>query len=334
MGYIHGAHRHEEICVPERLDDYIAEDHPVRFIDAFVDGLDLVACGFQRAVPAATGRPGSAPGDLLKLSIYGSLYRLRSSRRLEPETHRNSALLWLLKTLQPAHKTIADFRKHHLKPRRQVCRTCTLFCKKLDLFGAELVAIDGSKLRAVNAKARHFTQDKLPKLLAQIDDRVEAYLQELAHSDQQADQGTVGGAQAEALAAKIEALQQRQLLYEGFQAQRLSSHQAQLSLTAPESRAMQRGKGRGTEGCYNVQTAVDAKHKLLVACEVTNDPGDRDWLSPMALQAQAVFDCGFEAVAETGYDHGHEVKACLEAGITPYVPRPITSANAKLGLFS
>jgi transposase len=334
MGYIHGANRHEEICFPERLDDYIAEDNPVRFIDAFVDGLDLVACGFQRAVPAATGRPGYAPGDLLKLYIYGYLYRLRSSRRLEQETHRNIELLWLLKKLQPDHKTIADFRKHNLKPIRQVCRTFTLLCKKLDLFGAELVAIDGSKFRAVNAKERNFTQDKLTKLLAQIDDRVEAYLKELDHSDQQDDQGTVGGAQAEALAAKIEALQQRKLLYEGFQAQLLSSHQEQLSLTDPESRAMKRGKGRGTEVCYNVQTAVDAKHKLIVACEVTNDPGDRDWLSPMALPAKEVLDCGFDAVADTGYYHGHEVKACLEAGITPYVPRPITSANEKLGLFS
>ena len=329
MSYIHGANRHEVICFPERLDDDIAEDNPVRFIDACVDKLDLGACGFHRAVPAATGRPGYAPGDLLKLYIYGYLYRLRSSRRLEQETHRNIELLWLLKKLQPDHKTIADFRKHNLKPIRQVCRTFTLLCKKLDLFGAELVAIDGSKFRAVNAKERNFTQDKLTKLLAQIDDRVEAYLKELDHSDQQDDQGTVGGAQAEALAAKIEALQQRKLLYEGFQAQLLSSHQEQLSLTDPESRAMKRGKGRGTEVCYNVQTAVDAKHKLIVACEVTNDPGDRDWLSPMALQAKAGLDGRCESVADVGYDHGREVKTCLEAGITPYGPRPLTPANEK-----
>jgi transposase len=334
MSYIHGANRHEVICFPERLDDYIAEDNPVRFIDAFVDKLDLGACGFHRAVPAATGRPGYAPGNLLKLYIYGYLYRLRSSRRLEQETHRNIALLWLLKKLRPDHKTIADSRKHNLKPIRQVCRTFTFLGKKLDLFGAELVSIDGSKFRAVNAKERNFTQDKLTKLIAQIDERVEAYLKELDRSDEQDDRGTVGGAQAEALAAKIEALQPRKLLYEGFQAQLLARHQEQLSLTDPESRAMKRGKGRGTEVCYNVQTAVDAKHKLMVACEVTNDPGDRDWLSPMALQAKEVLDCHFDAVADVGYDHGHEVKACLEAGITPYVPRPITSANEKLGLFS
>src|SRR5262249_18004557 len=149
----------------------------------------------------------------------------------------------------------------------QVCRTFTLLCKKLDLFGAELIAIDGSKFRAVNAKERNFTKDKLTKLLAQIDERIETYLKERDRSDAQEDHGTVGGAQTEALAAKIEALKQRKLRYEGFQAHLLSSNQAQLALTDPESRAMQRGKGRGTEVCYNVQTAVDAQHKLIVACE-------------------------------------------------------------------
>jgi transposase len=334
MGHIQGANRHDVILFPERLDDYMAEDHPVRFRDAFVDALDLDACGFQRAVPAATGRPGYAPGDLLKLYLYGYLYRLRSSRRLEQETHRHVALLWLLKQLRPDHKTIANFRKNNLEPLRQVCRTFTWLGKTLDLFGAELVAIDGSKFRAVNAKERHFTQDKLKKLIVQIDERVDAYLKELDRSDDQEEQGTGGGAHAETLAAKIEALKQRKLLYEGFQAQLRSRGQEQLSLTDPESRAMKRGKGRGTEVCYNVQTAVDSKHKLIVACAVTNDPGDRDWLSPMALQAKEVLACPFDAVADVGYYHGHEVKVCLEAGITPYVARPITSANKKLGLFS
>jgi transposase len=334
MGYIHGAKRHEVLCFPERLDDYIAEDNPGRFIDAFVDELDMVACGFQRAVPAVTGRPGYAPGDLLKLYLYGDLYRMRSSRRLEQETHRNVEVMWLLKQRRPDHKTIADFRKHNLTPMRQVCRTFTLLCKQLDLVGAELVAIDGHKFSAVNAKERNFTQAKLTKLIARIEERVAAYLKELDRSDDQDDRGTVGGAQAEALAAKMEARKQRTLLYEGFPAPWLANRQDQLALTAPESRSMQRGKGRGTEVCYNVQTAVDGKHKLMVACEVTNDPGDRDWLSPMAQPAKAVLDCGFDVVADVGYYPGHEVKTCLEAGITPYVPRPSTSANEKLGLVS
>jgi hypothetical protein len=236
----------------------------------------------------------------LKLYLYGSLYRLRSSRRLEQATHRHVEVMGLLQKLRPDHKTIADVRKNKLKPIRQVCRTFTLLGKKRDLFGAELVAIDGSKFRAVNAKERNFTQDRLPQLLAPIDERIAASLKELDRSDEQEEQGTGGGAPTAALEAKIEALKQRQLLDEGFQAPRLSRSQDPRSLTAPESRAMQRGKGRGTEVCSNVQTAVDAKHKLMVACEVTNDPGDRAWLSPMALQAKEGRDCGFEVVADVG----------------------------------
>jgi transposase len=334
MGFIHGVNRHTEILFPERLDDYIVEANPVRFIDAFVDNLNLTTLGFQRAKPAATGRPAYHPADLLKLYIYGYLYRLRSSRRLEQETHRNVELIWLLKKLRPDHKTIADFRKNNLAPLRQVCREFTLWCKQLDLFSGELVAIDGSKFKAVNAKERNFTQDKLKQLLQQIDQRVEDYLKELDGQDNQDEAGTPGGVVAENLQAKIEALQQRKLLYAGFQAQLEASGETQLSLTDPESRAMKLGKGRGTEVCYNVQTAVDSKHKRIIANDVTNDPGDRDWLSPMALQAKEVLGCTFEAVADVGYYHGEEVKTCLAAGITPYVPRPITSANQKLGLFS
>jgi transposase len=329
MGSIRGANRHEVIFFSERLDDYIAEDHPVRFIDAFADALDMAACGFHRAVPAVTGRPGSAPGDLQKLYLYGYLSRLRSRRRLEQETHRHVAVMWLLKKLQPAHKTIADFRKNNLKPIRQVCRTFTRLCKKLDLCGVELVAIDGSKFRAVNAQERNCTKDRLTKLLAQIDERIAAALKERDRRDEQDDQGPVGGVQTEALAAKIEALKQRKLLYEGFQAPLLSNSQDQLSLTDPASRSMKRGTGRGPEVCDIVQTAVDSKPKLMVAYEVTNEPGDRDWLSPMALQAKAGLDGRCESVADVGYDHGREVKTCLEAGITPYGPRPLTPANEK-----
>jgi transposase len=334
MGFIHGANRHEEILFPERLDDYIVEENPVRFIDAFVDNLNLATLGFQRAKPAATGRPAYHPADLLKLYFSGYLYRLRSSRRLEQETHRNVELIWLLKKLRPDHKTIAEFRKNNLAPLRQVCREFTLWGKQLDLFSGELVAIDGRKFKAVNAKERNFTQDTLKQLLQQIDQRVEDYLKELDGQDNRDEAGTPGGAVAENLQAKIEALQQRKLLYAGFQAPLEASGETQLSLTDPESRAMKLGKGRGTEVCSNVQTAVDSKHKLIIANDVTNDPGDRDWLSPRALQAKEVLGCTFDAVADVGSYHGEEVKTCLAAGITPYVPRPITSANQKLGLFS
>jgi transposase len=300
MGHIRGANRHDVILFPERLDDDIAEDNPVRFLDAFVDELALAACGCQRAVPAMTGRPGDAPGELLKLYLYGDLDRLRSRRRLAQATQRTVALLWLLQQLRPDHKTLANFRQNPLAPLRQVCRPFTLLCKKLDRCGAALGAIDGRKFRAVHAQERTFTPDKLKKLSVQIDARVDASLTALARSDDQEEQGTRGGAHAAALAAKIAALKQRKLRDEGCQEQLRASGQAQLSLTAPESRALKRGTGRGTDVCDNVQTAVDAKHKLSVACEVTNDPTDHDWLSPMALHAKAVLDCSFDAVAAVG----------------------------------
>jgi transposase len=306
----------------------------VRFIDAFVDHLHRTTLGFQRATPAATGRPASHPADLLQLSIDGSLSRLRSSRRLAQETHRNVEVMWLWKTLRPDHKTIAGCRKHNLQPLRQVYRACTLLCQQLDLVAGERVAIDGSTCKAVNAKAHNCTSDKRKHRLQQIDQRVEGSLQALDGQDHQDDAGPPGGAVAAHVQAKIEALQHRKLLSTDVQAQWEASGETQCSLTDPERRAMQLGKGRGTEVCSNVQTAVDRKPKRMIANDVTNDPGDRAWLSPMALQAKAVLGCPCDAVAEVGYDHGEEGKTCLEAGITPYVARPITSANQKLGLFS
>jgi len=241
MGFIHGAHRHEEIQFPERLDDYITEENPVRFIDAFVDHLDLTTLGFQRVTPAATGRPAYDPADRWQLYMYGYLYRLRSSRRLEQETHRHVEFMWLLQKLRPDHKTMADCRTNNLKPLRQVCRECTLLCKQLDLFAGALVAIDGSKFKAVNAKERNFTSDKLTHLLQQIDQRVEGYLKALDGQDSEADAGPPGGAVVDNVQAKLEALQHRKLLYAALQAQLEASGETQLSLTEPESRAMKLG---------------------------------------------------------------------------------------------
>ncbi len=242
--------------------------------------------------------------------------------------------MWLLKKLRPDHQTIANFRRDNVSARRQVCRAFTLLCKQRDVFGGELVAVDGSKFKAVNAKERNFKPDNLQRLIAQIDERVDRYLPDLDQVDTDDDEGTPSSGAVAALQDKIARLRERKLLYQRLQARLVARGEEHLSLTDPESRMMILGKGRGTEVCYNVQTAVDAKHTLIVANDVTNDPGDRDWLSPMALQAQAVLGGAFKVVADVGYYHGHEVKTCVEAGITPYVARPVTSANRKLGLFS
>jgi transposase len=199
------------LLCPEHLADDIAEATPVRVLDAVVAALDLAACGFPRAVPAATGRPGDAPGARLKRSLSGDLSRLRASRRLEQEAQRNVALLWLLKKLRPDHKTSANFRKNTRAPLRQVCRTCTRLCQQLALCGAERVAMDGSKFRAVHAKERNCTQDKLTKRLAHLDEPMATDLKERERNDTEEEGGTGGGAHAEALAATIEARKQRTL---------------------------------------------------------------------------------------------------------------------------
>ena len=240
----------------------------------------------------------------------------------------------LRKKLRPDHHTIAHFRRDHLKPLREVCRAFTLLCTQLDLFGGELVAIAGRKFRAVNAKGRHLTNAKLEPVIAQIEARVAGYLTELEAADDQDEAGTPGGARAADLQTKIEALRGRRRRYEDLPAALEGRGHDQLSLTDPDRRAMKGGHRGGTAVCANVQTAVEAKHKRIVACDVANDPTDRDWLSPLALAAKAILGGAFAAVAEVGSYHGHAVKQCLQAGMTPSIARPMTAANQQLGLFS
>ncbi len=327
--HIQGTDRHAVIQFPPVLDDYIAADNPVRVIDAFVDQLDLQTLGFTRVVAARTGRPAYQPADLLKLYIYGYLNRTRSSRLLERETQRNVEVMWLLKQLMPDFKTIANFRKDNLLPLQAVCREWTLLCKELDLFGGELVAIDGSKFKAVNSRTRNVTTTKVARVLAEIDTKVATYLAELDSQD--ALEPTTSPVTD--VAAKLARLQERRQQYDQYQQQLATSGATQLSLTDPDCRSMP--VSQGTQVGYNVQTAVDAKHKLIVAHAVTNDVTDQDQLAAMATLAQATL--GGEplaAVADMGYYDGPQVKACVDAGITPYVAKPHTSRNHRDGLFT
>ena len=331
MTHIAGDDRTQAVLLPEVLDDYVGPAHPVRFLDAFVAQLDLAGLGFQRATPAETGRPGYDPGDLLRLYLYGYLHRIRSSRRLEEETHRNVELMWLLRRLTPDFKTIADFRRDHPQALKGVGREFLLLCKRLDLFGGELLAIDGSKFRAVQARDRCYTPARLTRLIATIDATIAEYLRQLeAHDHREA---AVTAPTAAELQERIASLGQRRARYDGFQRQLVASGEGTLALTDADARPMVSG---GTiEVGYNVQTAVDAKHKLIVAETVTNAAADRAQLSPLALAAQAIVEGPAPVVlADRGYYHGAEIKACLDAGITPLVPRPLTSANAPLGLFT
>ena len=189
MAHISGFERSQQLLLPEAIDDYVGGDNPVRFIDAFVDGLDLSTSGFERVAARATGRPGYAPGDLLKLNIYGYLNRVRSSRRLEAECHRNIEVIWLLRTLKPDFKTIADFRRDNRDAFKAVFRQFVLLCRRLDLYGRELLAVDGTRIKAVNNKDRNFTRGSLEKFIQAADERLTDYLARLDEGDVAAGNG-------------------------------------------------------------------------------------------------------------------------------------------------
>src|SRR6266404_7791427 len=252
MSYIEGESRELRVLFPEVLDDYISEDNLVRFIDAFVDGLEMEELGFDRTAPKETGRPPYDPRDLLKLYIYGYLNRVRTGRRLERECQRNVELMWLMRKLRPDFKTITDFRKDNRKAFRGVFRQFVLLCKGLGLVGGELVAVDGSKFKAVNSGQRNFTEKKLERRLQELDQKVERYLDEMDRTDRSEKDG---GSDKEELKEKIEKLKERKGRYEELLKELGASGQSQVSLTDPESRAMALTP-RG-EVSYNVQTAVD-----------------------------------------------------------------------------
>ena len=329
MNHRPGLDRSQTLLFPERLEDYIPAENPVRFLDAFVASLDLHALGFARARCASTGRPPYDPAVLLKLYLYGYLHRVRSSRLLEAECQRNVEVLWLTGKLAPDFKTIADFRKDNLSPLKAVARQFTLLCRKLELFGGELLAVDGSKFTAVNARDQNFNADKLDDLIARADARLAGYLQQLDAGDA-AEPGGAALSQNE-LAQKIAALQEKQDWHKELLAQ-LDDEQKQVSVTDPDTRKMP--TAHGILVGYNAQMAVDAKHKLIAAEDVTNEVNDLQQLANVALEAKASLELKqAEVVADAGYYSAAEVSRCVEHGLTPYIPKADTSANTARGLY-
>ena len=334
MDYIRGVSREQVTLFPEAVEDYITADNPVRFIDAFVSKLDLHELGFQRAEPNETGRPAYDPGDLLRLYLYGYLNRVRSSRLLERETKVNIEVMWLMGKLTPDFKTIADFRRDNLKALKQVCREFTLLCRKLGLFGGQLVAVDGSKFKAVNGRRRNFNAQRLKQAMHLLDEKISGYLKSLDAADRDDPDPDTPPPSAADLRAKIATLQERKAKYQSLSAELKESGAKQVSLTDKDARAMI-VHFNSTDVCYNVQTAVDEKHQLIVEHEVTNDPTDHAHLAEMALRAKETLGVAqLEVVADRGYYDGAEVKQCAAAGIKTYVPKPLTSVNQKRGLFT
>jgi len=320
MSYVRGANRSQVQLLPGCVEDYVADNAPVRFIDVFVDGLDMRALKFTHAQPAQTGRPAYDPADLLKLYVYGYLNRIRSSRRLEAESGRNLEVMWLLKGLRPDFKTIADFRKDNRGAFKPVLRQFNLLCRRLDLFGAELVAIDGSKFKAVNNPRHHYRQDQLKALMVRIEQRVDEYLAQLDQQDQEAE-GVVGRPTRQELEEKIRRLQERRGEYEQVLGALSESGQKEVSLVDPDSRSMKKvGVG------YNVQIAVDAKHHLIVEPEVVQSACDRNQLSGMAQAAKKQLAVAkLQAVADAGYHEADQLEACEQASIETYVPETGTT---------
>ena len=328
MSYIEGPSRTQRTLFPEAMDDLIDEHSTVRVIDAFVSSLDLKALEFVRAEAAWTGRPGYNPADLLKLYVYGYLNQIRSSRRLEREAQRNVELLWLLNRLRPDFKTIADFRKDNGEGIVGVCRAFTLFCRDQGLFGAQLVGIDGSKFQAVASRKQIWNAKRLARVAKAIDEKVQQYLRQMDCSDAQEPAQSQEDTQA-ALQKLMEQKEHLQSL-----AQRLSaSGEAHVVGREAEAKPMRMAAGH-TAVAYNIQSAVDAKHSLIVAFEVSNEGNDRGQLAQMAQQAQEVLAVdSLTVVADSGYDNAQQMAQCEALNITPIVPAQGTSNTAGEGLF-
>ena len=328
-GFIKGECRTQRTLLPDQLDDYVSEENPARVIDVFIDDLDLTVLDFKTE-PAATGRPAYHPDTMLKLFIYGYLNRIQSSRRLEREAGRNVELMWLLGRLAPDFKTIADFRKDNTGAIQSVCRAFVQLCRKLDLFSDALIAIDGSKFKAVNHRDRNFTPAKLKYRLKLIDESIKKYLLQIESADRQ--EASIAKLKTDRLENKIASLKQEVARLNAIEKALLNTPDKQWSMTDPDARSM-KTRGTGIVG-YNVQAAVDSQHHLIVTHEVTNIGSDRSQLSPMAKKAKAVLATNkLNVVADRGYYSGEEIKACEDADITTYLAKNQTSGNQAKGYF-
>src|SRR5437016_2764426 len=320
MAHVTGQSRYQSTLFPEILDEVVSIDDPVRVIDAFVETLDLTALGFSKVAAEEMGRPPYAPGDLLKLYIYGYLHRVRASRRLEAETRRNVQVMWLLNRLTPAFKTIADFRKDHAEAIVGVCRAFIRFCREQSLFGAELLAIDGTRIAAVASRKQVMTPQRIAKLNEAIDRKVAEYLAAMDEADRQEPAAASTPAN---VAAAVASLQAQRARLQGQARDLANRGLKQLVATEPQAKLMRTPHGHAV--AYNAQIAVDAKHKLIVAFELTNEGNDQQQLHPMAVAGQeAVGADGVTVVADTGYSNGEHGALCEQQAITAIVPRAAT----------
>ena len=317
MEFISGESRNQTLLLPDNVEDYVDSNNAVRVIDAYINSLCLGDLGFANTVPCDTGRPPYDPKDLLKLYVYGYMNRIRSSRRLETETKRNLEVIWLLHRLSPDHKTIARFRHDNPRALKNVFRDFVRLCMKEDLYGRELIAIDGSKFKAVNSKDRNFTREKLAERIKRIDARIEEYLSELESGDLK-ENTAFGEKTAREIKEIISGLTERKQQYQEYKEELQRTGETQKSLTDSDSRLMlSNGK---MDVCYNVQTAFDAKNRLVVEFEATNNANDSNQITPMALGAKEILETDtITVVADAGYDSAKDIAAAISEGIDVHV---------------
>lgn len=330
--YITGSDRNQSTMFPSMVDDYVSNDNPVRFIEAYVENLDLAELGFTHSLPKQTGRPSYSPSDLLKLYIYGYLKKIRSSRQLAQLTHLNVEVFWLLKKLHPDFRTIADFRKENTEGLKGVCKEFTLLCKKLNLFGGELVAVDGSKFSAVNHNSKMLSAKDIAILIKKIDENIEEYFRNMEMQD--VTEEPIEQTSTEELNSAISQLQSHRESLFRLQESLKESGETQIARTDPDCRKMRTGH-QGIDMCYNVQISVDSKHKLIVAHDVTNETNDLNQLAPMAEQSREILEVEtLNVTADKGYFNEEHIAECESNNIKCYIPIPDHSHNKSKGLFT
>jgi transposase len=334
VGYIKGSDRSQGVLLPQTVDDYVTENNAVRAIAAFLERLDFVKLGFVRAEAAATGRPGYDPRLLMGLYLWGHLNGMCSSRKLARECQRNLEVIWLCMKLQPDFKTIADFRIANGLGIKGVVVEFRRWCMAAGLYGKEIVAVDGSKFKAVNSKQRNYTREKLKQVLARERAKISEYLEAMDAADAaEAEEGDKAELTAEQLKEKIAGLDRYLAEHEQLAQELEKSGDNQVSLTDPDAKLMK--TARGSEVSYNVQTVVDSKLKLLVTYEVTNEGNDLGQLAVMGQAAQQALEVEeLTVLADGGYYEGRALKECEDAGLITYLPPPQSGAAKHRGVFA
>jgi len=325
LAFIQGIERNQKMMFPEYVEEYIDEENPVRVIDEYVNTLNVKTMGFTKADEQRKGAPSYHPKTHIKLYLYGYMNSLRSSRKLEKETYRNVEVIWLLEKLQPDFKTIADFRKENKKQLEEIFKDFTLLCKELELFGEKFIAVDGTKIKASNSKKNNYTKKKIKRQLKYIEEKAKEYIEQLDQNDDEDDKTDEKKYTKKELKEKIEQLKKRKEKYEALEKNLSESKENEISTVDKDARLMD-NKNNGLEISYNVQTAVDAKHNLIVAYDVINNPSDQGNLNKMAEKAKEIFDKEeIDAAADKGYYQGEDLKKCEENKTTTYVTKQTQS---------